>query len=120
MKPSGLAPVTLAMCLLNVAGLVFLEKPVPAALVAVAGALIVATWLVLWSFWKGRNWARWLVLLTSGVALLNLIGLVSASPVQQLVIVIEAALGAFLLYWLNTRRLRAFFTANADTSTVGR
>ena len=111
MKPSGLAPVTLAMCILNPAGFVFIKgSGVGAAiLVPVCGLIMILSYFVLWYFWKGRNWARWLVLVTSGVALFNLTGLATASVIQKAIIGIEAVLGAFLFYWLNTRAVRGFF-----------
>lgn len=115
MKPSGLAPVTLAMCILNPTGFAFLEGSgvAPVILVPVFGFIMLLGYVVLWYFWKGRNWARWLVLVTSGVALLNLPLLATASLIQNVVIVAEAAMGVFLLYWLNTRAVRGFFTSKS-------
>jgi hypothetical protein len=77
--------------------------------------VLVGGYVVLWFFWQGRNWARWLVLFTSLVALFNLtlLGLAFvrgvATTFLQIVVVIEAAFGAFLLYWLNTAPVKAFF-----------
>jgi len=115
MRPSRLAPVTLAMCVLNPTGFVFIKgSGVGAAiLVPVFSLIMILSYVVLWYFWRGRNWARWLVLVTSGVALLNLLGLATASAIQKVVIVIEAATGGFLLYWLNTRAVRGFFAPKA-------
>src|SRR5215471_4090666 len=111
MRPSGLAPVTLAMCILNLTGVAFAygtEVP-PAMVMPILILVMLVSYLALWYFWKGRNWARWLVLVTSGVALLNLLGLPTFTDFQKVVVVIEAALGGFLLYWLNTRAVREFF-----------
>jgi hypothetical protein len=60
------------------------------------------------SSWIGRNWARWLVLLTSVLALLNLLKCrrerdTASRPARG------SGLGAYLLYWLNTSAVRAFF-----------
>jgi hypothetical protein len=62
---------------------------------------------------EGRNWARWLVLIASGLALLNLTLLATVPTVQKIVVITEAALAAFLLYWLNTRAVRGFFMTKA-------
>ena len=72
--------------------------------------VIAVSYAVLWLFWQGRNWARWLVMITSVIALSNL-ALVAAEPSWPLRIVIatEALLGLFLIYWLNTKAVRAYF-----------
>jgi len=74
----------------------------------------------LWSYWKGQNWARLLVLIVSCLVVAaasnmmeregSLIALMS-HPVFFL----RFAVAAFLLYWLNTRPLRAWFK-NAATA----
>jgi len=69
----------------------------------------------LWSYWKGCNWARVLVLITSILIVSGgssnifergggLIALMS-HPVYFL----RFAVAVFLLYWLNTRPVRAWF-----------
>jgi len=117
MRPTGLTGLTLIMCVLNLTGFLFVAESGATApvdvpgpfMVAGIGFFILAGYVVLWYFWQGRNWARWLVLLTSVLALLNLGYLPSASGPQRVVIVIEAVLGAYLLFWLNTGPARAFF-----------
>jgi hypothetical protein len=104
------------MCFFNLAGVVFYE-PMEGESVATSVAffaviyLLVAgvSFVVLFFFWRGHNWARWLVLATSILALYNLTELSSVGWVQAVVIVSEAVLGAWLLYWLNTGSARAFF-----------
>jgi hypothetical protein len=66
-------------------------------------------YIVLWFFWRGRNWARWLVQLASVLALLNVLVIPEVKRVLQAVLLVEAALGAYLLYWLNTSAVRTFF-----------
>jgi hypothetical protein len=116
MRPTGLAPLTAIMCVLNLTGFLFVEESgVRAAVVLPVFAFVILfSYVVLWYFWKGRNWARWLVLLTSGVALLNLALLTMAPLVQSVIIVAEAAVAAFLLYWLNTPAVRAFFIPKSN------
>ena len=100
------------MSAMNLTGFLFLnesEWPVGVS-VALLALFIGGGYVALWYFWRGRNWARWLVMVTSGVALLNLLLLLMpVSAIVRGVIVIEAVLGGFLLYWLNTRAVRAFF-----------
>ena len=68
-------------------------------------------YLVIWFYWKGRNWARILVILTSLLSLYNLRHWNHSGIVERVMIGAKAILGIFLLYWLNTPNVRAFFVA---------
>ncbi len=71
--------------------------------------------LLLWHYWKGRNWARILVLLWSfAVAAKEISILIDRegdlpSLMSQPVRFSHAVLAIFLLYFLNTRPVRAWF-----------
>ncbi len=75
---------------------------------------------IAWSYWKGHHWARILVLVASFVMVAggisdifergNIITLMSHPAVF-----LRFVLAAFLLYWLNTPPLRAWFK-NASTA----
>jgi hypothetical protein len=65
--------------------------------------------LVLFFFWDGRNWARWLILIGSVLNIFSLFTLGRASPLEGAVIVIETMLGIFLIFWLNTTTVRDYF-----------
>ena len=111
-RPTGLREVTLLMCLFNVVCL-FVIQPrglSSSALLLLCGTMVVISFVVLWYFWLGRNWARWLVLATSVLALANLTLLGSLELAEKVLIVAEAALAVWLLVWLNTRAVRAFFS----------
>jgi hypothetical protein len=76
--------------------------------------LILFGYLVLWGYWRGRNWARILVLITSAITILNLRSWNSRSATllktpNRVMLACEFALGIFLLIWLNTPSVRAFF-----------
>ena len=81
--------------------------------VAAATVLIVlASYALLWFFWKGRNWARLLFCLLSVVALLDLLTLIR--PYGNVVlydagVIAWGFLGLFLLYWLNRADVREWF-----------
>jgi uncharacterized membrane protein YagU involved in acid resistance len=81
MKPKGLAETTLAMGIMNIAGFVFVDPQVAPVEIqyAIFGIIIASTYIVLWQYWKGKNWARILVLLTGIVAILNLFAFSSES-----------------------------------------
>ena len=76
-------------------------------------------YLVLWYFWQRRNWARWLVQITSLLALWNLWALRKPTPPQYQSLVrvpmvaAEALIAIFLLYYLNTASVRAWFVSDA-------
>jgi hypothetical protein len=75
MKPKGLAETTIAMCIMNIAGFIFVDPqggPLEIQY-AVFSVIMAITYLVLWFYWNGKNWARILVLFTGIVAILNLL-----------------------------------------------
>jgi hypothetical protein len=110
-RPAGLREVTLLMCLFSIAALVWSRPPgVSTSVFYVAyGACVLSALVVLWHFWNGKNWARWLVLATSVLALLNLSLLGEVTVAEKVLIVAEGLLALWLLYWLNTRAVRAFY-----------
>ena len=66
----------------------------------------------LWFYWRGHNWARWLVMIQSLVCILSLLGLKKRWEETHLggtVFVYDALLSVFLLGYLNTKRVRAWF-----------
>jgi hypothetical protein len=76
---------------------------------AIFTSFILVGYVVLWFFWKGRNWARVLVMLTSILCLYNLHYWSRGRLVERIMIGGEAVTAVFLLYWLNTQTVRTFF-----------
>jgi len=76
---------------------------------ALISALIFAGYFVRFFYWQGRNWARILVILDLIVALYGLRYVPRYGALQQAIIVGDALLGAYLIYWLNTGAVRDFF-----------
>ena len=120
MRPRMLGFFTWAMVLCAAAGLPFWHGGMPAGVNVVFWFTPVASGLVIWRFWYGSNWARWLVTVAAiVVAVPN--GIIvawapepmfgRAFPGWRAVFIAEAALGAALLVWLNTPSVRAFFRA---------
>ncbi|MGZ4999951.1 MAG: hypothetical protein ACXV7F_06590 [Methylomonas sp.] len=111
MKPKGLTETTVAMCVMNIAGFVFVDSKIAPVEIqyAIFSVIIAVTYLVLWYYWKGKNWARLLVLLTAIVAILNLFALSSSTLLSGALIIIEAIFGIFMLWWLNTQSVKAYF-----------
>ena len=80
------------------------------------GALsaMVTVYAVIYFYWRGRNWARWFVILLSAC---RLIALFWFHPQLQnlrgcmllVVTTLGALLSLYLLYWLNTERAQGFF-----------
>ena len=115
--PDPLRTPTIVLCVMNVAGVLFYEdfeglpRWIAVLIFAAAYVVVVAvSFVVIWCFWRRQNWARYVVLATSVLALANLRSVPSATPVAQALLVAEAAFGAWLLYWLNTRPIAALFT----------
>ncbi len=73
----------------------------------------------LWFYWKGRNWARLLVLFVSAVAVLNLGFLIyplGNGTLHVLSLIANASLGIFLLYWLNRKDVKEWFKSKKATA----
>jgi hypothetical protein len=64
----------------------------------------ITSFVCIFYYVRGRNWARIAVLLTSILAILSF-------PFQsnRVLSAVWSLLGAFFLYWLNTRSVREFF-----------
>ena len=79
--------------------------------------IIAIGYLVLAFYWRGQNWARWLVLLTSLLCLWNLWQLrlktppSQVAPIRVTMVLVEGAIAVFLLWYLNTQTVRRWFTA---------
>jgi len=119
-RPAGLREVTLLMCLFNVAGfIVWQPRGMNAGTFRVTcGIAVLISFVVLWQFWHGRNWARWLVLVTSVLSLINIALFASVTAPEKFLIVAEAALGVWLLFWLNTKLVRTYFRGGIAASAA--
>ena len=113
MKPKGLLETTILMGV---------GAPIPAAWapprpveVIVGSVIIGLSYVVLWHYWKGKNWARIVVLIGSVIIVLNLLALPSASTLQMVALVLRALLAGFLLIWLNRSPVREFFRHGAES-----
>jgi hypothetical protein len=122
MKPRGLRATTVAMAVLNLGGFVGIEWTRRGVVVMVASGILLG-YTVLWYYWQGRNWARQFVMFTSICTILNFLAMLVISVVlfvtereyspyvlnHTAVAIPNAALGAFLLYWLNKKDVRIWF-----------
>jgi len=75
----------------------------------------ITAFICIFYYGQGRNWARIAVLLTSVVAILGLVGLRHEDFPGQIIGAAMGLLGAFFLYWLNTRPVREFFKRGRAT-----
>jgi hypothetical protein len=111
-RPKGIKETAVLMSILNATGFAIIDwsKPHPYIKFSIFTTIILVGYIVLWFYWKGRNWARILVLLTSLLCLYNLYHWNHFGLRGQIMVGAEALLAIFLLYWLNTPKVRAFFT----------
>jgi hypothetical protein len=120
MRPRFLLATTVAIAILNLtvfASLEWIQRFFFATL-AINIFTVVVSYLVLWFFWKGRNWARLCVLVISFISVINLL---SINHPHGIVIVYDsivlawAVLGCFLLYWLNLADVRDWFKSQKNS-----
>jgi hypothetical protein len=119
-RPRGITHTAIVFCVHNLLGYSMIDWDDENALgmAILLTPVIVLTFPVIWFFWKGRNWARWLVLLTCFVGLWNITTIPSWSPYLRGFLTVEALLSLFLLYWLNVPKVRAWFSASSTESTT--
>lgn len=112
-QPKGLTETAVLMSLTNALGwfIVDWSKPHAAIIFSVFTILILVGYFVIWFYWRGRNWARILVLLTSLLCFYNLRHFFRGGIVERVMIGSEAVLAVFLLFWLNSPNVKAFFRA---------
>jgi hypothetical protein len=80
------------------------------------GPLVIAVVLfLLWNYWLGENWARLAVLVWSALIAVEEVSTIAEhngglmAAMSHPLSFLKFALAVFLLYWLNTRPVRAFF-----------
>jgi len=76
--------------------------------------LIGLGYLFIWFYWRGRNWARVAVLLTSVLTIYNLRFFARGNTMNKVMVLSEALLGLFLLWWLNTKPIRSYFAEHSE------
>jgi hypothetical protein len=119
-RPLGVTVSTILMYLFAFVGLFGATSrgSHPHRFIAFVIALLVIELLVLYQFWLGQNWARWLVLLDCLIQFLNLWNEhrwhvmhpgIYISPIRLPLILCKVALAVFLLVYLNTRKVRDWF-----------
>src|SRR5258708_11414413 len=97
---------TLAMGILNLtafASVMWIKRFFVATLAADI-FIVVVSYVVLWFFWKGRDWARLWVLVFSVLSVINLLALIHPYGiviVYDSIVIAWAIVGFFLLFWLN-------------------
>ena len=111
------------MALGTASGLLFWKPGMPTAFVTLYLLTPAVSALVLWRFWHGSNWARWLVMSAALlIALPNGLYASSSTPPPfttaflgwRLVLAGEAVLGIALLVWLNTPSVRRYFVSRRN------
>lgn len=116
-RPKGLTETAILMSITNAMGWLIVDwsKLHAATIFVLFTIFILVGYLVIWFYWKGRNWARILVLLTSLLCLYSLRLFLRAGFAARMMIAAEAVLAVFLLVWLNSRNVKSFFRAPKNT-----
>jgi hypothetical protein len=123
-RPAGVANTFILMCLTNASGYLSTNWQSPNAkrLFVVFTLLISIGYVVLWFYWLGRNWARWVVLVECLQCFWNLRYLVHRNPhataFEPVMIVAEAAIAIYLVWYLNTPSVRAWFQDPKQTARL--
>jgi hypothetical protein len=119
-RPKGLKATAVLMSITNAFGwfIVDWSRPYAITTFCLFTIIIMAGYFVIWLYWEGHNWARILVLLTCVLCLYNLRYFSHGRMVVRLMIGSEALLAVFLLFWLNTPKVKAFFRAPEKSAST--
>jgi hypothetical protein len=117
-RPAGFKLAFTAVVLQCIFGFVGFEAAFPFGLPAAIFSCILCSYF----FWRGRNWARIVIILVSATALLLLYpDFKKHRTVREIFDMINAPLALFLLYWCNTRPVKEYFrrasSSRVDTPT---
>jgi hypothetical protein len=110
-RPRWLSATAVCMSITNALGWAIIDwsRPDAKLVFAVFTITILIGYVVVWFYWRGKNWARILVLLTSLLCFYNLRYWTGDALPARIMSSSEAWLAVFLVYWLNTRTVREFF-----------
>jgi hypothetical protein len=132
-KPTGITVTTVLMVLFLISGAVLtFGRPMPAvpnspvsssAIAAFAhigfAVYAVIALVCIWFYYSGKEWARWVIMIVSVLELLSLISIAKTFATSHAVganAIAQALLAAFLLYYLNTEPIRAWFSREEPTA----
>jgi hypothetical protein len=72
----------------------------------------------LWYYLDGSNWARILLICSSVFAIQDVLPWSEPNVMPRALLAIHALFGAFLIWWLNTKRVRTFFRPDREPSSA--
>jgi hypothetical protein len=101
-----LARVVLALLPLPLVGTGALPRP---QALAIEVPFLAAELFVFWSLWQGKNWARVVTIALSLLTVSALEFLPGASTLYSVLLTVDAAFSAFLVYWLFRPEARRYF-----------
>lgn len=111
---------SLFMCLFNMAGFLFIDftKEIMAQMFFYV-PIIVITFLVIYFFYRGKDWARILIIIGSIFNLVFLLGAIVmyAGFFRRTVTVLDGVFSIYLLLFLNKETTKSFFKNTGDTSS---
>ena len=98
-----------------------MDNPAFAFMVHGGGSLIfgLISAIFVYFYWAGKNWARWVIIVVSALCILGLLAITytwAKSPMSGMLSLAKAALAAFLLYYLNTKPVAAWFEGKAPAT----
>ena len=124
MRPRGILASILTMATLSLMSAIVTVSRAHRFFVATLAAeilIVLISCLVLWFFWKGKNWARLFVLVVSVGSIINLLALIHPYGnvvVYDSILIAWALVGFFLLYWLNLADVREWFRIQKKTDRM--
>jgi hypothetical protein len=79
-------------------------------------AVISAVFIFL--YWKGFSWMRWVVMIYSIFPIIGLKAALALYPLSGIASIVSALLGVFLIWYLNTAPVKAWFESPKTEATA--
>ena len=113
LRPKGLASITTLLCISQLIAFGYVTPAQWNSIreVGLVLSMKIVWYWIFWFFWKGRNWARIMTVVTSCFIFLIPFFPPRHAPIMQAYMVADCVFSAYLLYWLNTKPIVRFFKA---------
>ena len=124
-RPKGLLLTTTVLVVCNTLGWLVIDytSSYAATVFLVVTLLAAVEYAVIYFYWKGKNWARILILIGSFCSIFNLRywnapHTMFLTVPNRVILAANAVTSLFLIYWLNTSEIKAFFKRSKKAQSI--
>ena len=111
MRPKNLTTISIVLAILNCLQFVFWQNSPPEyeTSISVFTGVVLLAFGIIYCLAKGQNWARIIIIIVSVIVIPGPLISFDYGTVGIVISILETITGIYLLYWLNTAPVRAYF-----------